>query len=376
MSTTINNYSQFYKGTQQVNSYGSGQGKKNTVVRYEFNTTDEDGNKVMDKMSRDESMRVMKDISSQYGNDVIVEFSGDGLAALAEKGTTNLPEDHTPVPEEMKTYLSGPKPMTEEEIAAAYGTKKGDDMESLMKRADPDANKEYQSLQKSTDMFAGFRYMSKWISNKAQSDPNWIDKLKDKEEVKSSEYKLSSKAKDYLEALRKQYGDYDFIIVDKGDDFKGLVKQSNKEISVIFSSAEIERMANDEDYAAEKMRRVKTVEHMTQRIMDEYGFESAWGKENGGGIDIGKMTVSFDDDGKMSIFAELEKISEKQKEHIEAAKERRAEEKEAAEKKAKKGEEDEKSSQRIEIKAESVDELWEKIQNTNWNNGTSGSSIL
>ena len=84
MGTTISNYSQFYRGTEQINAYGSGAGRKEKVARDEFNTTDEKGNKVMDKMSKEESFRVMNEISSQYGDDVIVEFSGDGLAALAD----------------------------------------------------------------------------------------------------------------------------------------------------------------------------------------------------------------------------------------------------------------------------------------------------
>lgn len=57
---------------------------KKQIVKYEFNTTDEQGNKVMDKMSREETLAVMKEIRSQYGDDVIVEFSRDGMAALKE----------------------------------------------------------------------------------------------------------------------------------------------------------------------------------------------------------------------------------------------------------------------------------------------------
>ena len=87
-------YSQFYRGTTNIPSYGSGAYKKDTLVKYEFNTTDEHGNKVMDKMSREETLQAMKDIRSQYGDSVIVEFSGDGMAALAEgrKGWM-VPED-------------------------------------------------------------------------------------------------------------------------------------------------------------------------------------------------------------------------------------------------------------------------------------------
>ena len=78
------NYSQFYRGTTDITSYGNGAYKKDTLVKYEFNTTDENGNKVMDKMSREETLQAMKDISSQYEDGVIVEFSGDGMAALVE----------------------------------------------------------------------------------------------------------------------------------------------------------------------------------------------------------------------------------------------------------------------------------------------------
>ena len=53
-------------------------------MKYEFNTVDEQGNKIMDKMSREETLQAMKTISAQYGDNVIVEFSGDGLAALVE----------------------------------------------------------------------------------------------------------------------------------------------------------------------------------------------------------------------------------------------------------------------------------------------------
>lgn len=51
------NYSQLYRGTEQIKSYGVSIGGKDTIVRYKFNTTDERGNKVMDKMSREETHR-------------------------------------------------------------------------------------------------------------------------------------------------------------------------------------------------------------------------------------------------------------------------------------------------------------------------------
>ena len=94
MSINVNGgYEQFYKGTELIKNYGSNGKEKNKLVRYEFNTTDEKGNKVMDKMSREETLQAMKDIRSQYGDDVIVEFSGDGMAKLVEgrKGYLDRP---------------------------------------------------------------------------------------------------------------------------------------------------------------------------------------------------------------------------------------------------------------------------------------------
>lgn len=51
------NYSQFYRGTEQIKTYGATDSKKDTLVKYEFNTVDEQGNKNMDKMSRGELCR-------------------------------------------------------------------------------------------------------------------------------------------------------------------------------------------------------------------------------------------------------------------------------------------------------------------------------
>ena len=85
MSTIINDYSRFYRGMENLKNYASNDGlKKDTLVKYEFNTTVEHGNKIMDKMSKEEMFKAMNEISAQYGDNVIVQFSGDGMAALTE----------------------------------------------------------------------------------------------------------------------------------------------------------------------------------------------------------------------------------------------------------------------------------------------------
>lgn len=96
-------YQSFYQGTESLKHYGSSdKNQKDTMVKYKFNTTDEQGNKVMDKMSREETLQALNDISSRYGENVIVEFSGDGLAALVESKKGNLD-----------------RPLTQEEEAAS-----------------------------------------------------------------------------------------------------------------------------------------------------------------------------------------------------------------------------------------------------------------
>lgn len=95
MAININaNYGQFYKGTESISSYGSGT-RKDTLVRYAFNTRDVQGNKIRDKMSKEETLKAIKDISSQYGDNVIVELSGDGLAALVESKKGSMLQEPT-----------------------------------------------------------------------------------------------------------------------------------------------------------------------------------------------------------------------------------------------------------------------------------------
>lgn len=179
--------------------------------------------------------------------------------------------------------------------------------------------------------------------------------------AKSSEDKLSTKAKNYLENLRKTYGDYDFYVADAGVDRRALLSGSTKEFSVIFSNEELERMADDEAYAQEKMHAVQIAVEMSKRINEQFGADL----ENG--TLISKMAISFDEDGKMSIFAQLEKISEAEKDYIEKLKEKRADEKKSAEELAeKKAQEKDRTVKKVNLEASSEEELIEKITNVDW----------
>ena len=109
--------------------------------------------------------------------------------------------------------------------------------------------------------------------------------------VKSSEDKLSKKAQDYLADIRSKYGDYDFIIANDSDDKKALVKQSTKSVSVVFSTAEMERMAKDEKYAAEKLKNVNTAVKTGNKIAEEQGVTYEKGSPQASGLySINKMS--------------------------------------------------------------------------------------
>jgi len=170
--------------------------------------------------------------------------------------------------------------------------------------------------------------------------------------------KLSPKAQAYLENLRKQYGDYDFIVTEKIDNPEELAKQGTKAYSVILTNAELEKMADDEEYANSVMGKVKDAVDMANRI-SETALEE--------GVQFKHVAIAFDEDGNTRLFAELEKLSEKQQERLEKLKEKRAEEKEKAEAQEEKEKDGQNFSvKRASIEASSEEELLEKILGIDW----------
>ena len=187
-----------------------------------------------------------------------------------------------------------------------------------------------------------------------------------------NEGKLSSKAQEYLKSLREKYGDYDFLVGNSTDDLKTLSKSGSKEFSVIFSNAEIEKMASNEKYAAEKMQGVECAVKMCRRICEENGFVSAFDAMKTGNGTVNKIGIVTDDNGNRKFFAELEKSSDKQKERIDKYREKKDAERKEAEKKASKKspyEKEEKDTvKRTTVEADSMEELIKKIKNIDWNN--------
>lgn len=341
MSVIISNYSQFYKGTEKVKQYGSGAGAKDTLVRYEFNTKDAAGNKVMDKMSREETLQAMKEISSQYGDNVIVQFSGDGMAKLVESQKGYLCRE---LSEEEIAAREAKQAEFDEQVVHMEGTYKkvegnvsGDDFHSILKANDPELAKQVEE-------------MNMRIINHQPGDPSnaaEFNKLMPKamNVVNAATEKKTAATNNLLERLRKTYGNIDFYVAGKGSDPKSLAAGSTKEYSVIFSAEEWEKMLSDEDYAKEKMQSIDNILQMTKKLCDQ---ESV----------LKSVSVSVGDDGKMTIFADLEKMTEKQRERIEEARDKKAEDK--------KNKDDEKAVKKTTVEASSVEELIEKIKNIDW----------
>lgn len=176
--------------------------------------------------------------------------------------------------------------------------------------------------------------------------------------VASDESKLSAKAQNLLDKLREKYGDYDFFVSDNLDTAQTV--GSSKEYSVLFTTEELERMAEDDDYAQKVMGNVgKAVD--TLKDLSE--------KDLGEGVQFSQLSVSFDGDGNMKLFAQLEKLSADQQERLEAAKEKRAEQQKAEEKSL----DDEENSEPVsilfksaDVEADNAEDLLAKIFGIDW----------
>lgn len=249
------------------------------------------------------------------------------------------------------------------------------DLERLMEKYDPDAYAKYSSFAKGADGVrtrGGLTFLSGWIDSvKKGLKEGTISADGTAGRAGTTESGLSSKAQSFLKNLRKQYGDYDFFVGDSSDDLKSLAKSGTKEFSVIFSSAELERMANDEKYAREKLQCIERAVKMSEEINKQFGFESGFGKD---GAAITKIGIVFGEDGTTSFFAELEKSGAKQREHLEKVREEKRAKKKEEEKKAEKREEKEihnytrsnENIRRTSIQADSMEELFEKIAKVDW----------
>lgn len=129
-------------------------------------------------------------------------------------------------------------------------------------------------------------------------------------ELTKTEANLSDKAKAYLDKLKKTYGEYNFIAADSQEEMQEQLGKSDKEFSVIFTSEELEKMADDEAYAKEKTVGMQKAVELSKSIAERLGINRALGQELKGGATLEHVAISFKEDQSLSIFAQLEQLSE------------------------------------------------------------------
>ena len=180
------------------------------------------------------------------------------------------------------------------------------------------------------------------------------------EQQKAGGAQLSQKAQDLFAKLQEKYGDYDFFVAENQEDMKNYMDKGTKQYSVVFTKEELEHMASDEEYAEKVIGQMESAIDMTKRI-EESG-------QLGEGVHFKSVAITFDDEGNMKLFAQLEKMTAEQQERMEEAKEKKAEEKEKAAKEAEEEKEKVKQPPKniVEIEASSEEELLKKILGIEW----------
>ncbi len=187
-------------------------------------------------------------------------------------------------------------------------------------------------------------------------------RAKDKEAAK-----LSAGAQKVLDELKQKYGNMDFMVADfeNADEARDILSRSSKEFSVLFSAEELEKMASDESYKEKNIGRIESAVAFSNRINEQFGYGT--GDPT---VGVKQVGVSFNSDGTVSYFAELEKVSERQRERIEESREKKAEEKKAEEKKADARTADYQrygqATKSYYASADSEEELLEKLSEIDW----------
>lgn len=311
-------YSQFYVGTSSINSYGNSAYKKDTLVKYEFNTTDKYGNKIMDKMSREETIQAMNDIRSQYGDNVIVEFSGDGMAALVENRKGQVDEAITDEQREAKAerdaaFANEIIQNEHREVAPEHMESKLDYVKIMHEKSPETASKvddyirEFSKTKDKSYIEKAAKLCLDWFKESYIQHKEWFAAKEGSKAAASvasagSQPKLSSKAQKLLDELSAKYGNINFLVGDYGN-VKELMRSSGKEYSVLLTAEELEKMASDDDYKEKMLDKAGRLIDFSKRINGKYGFTSAGGSVTGG--ITSRYGLAMEDDGTVTLFAEL-----------------------------------------------------------------------
>lgn len=212
-------------------------------------------------------------------------------------------------------------------------------------------------------------YYDQSVKNRKESDKtsktDSAKKSNGTRKASSNPVQLSSKAKALLQELKKTYSNMDFMVADydSEEEAASYLSRGTKEYSVLIDSEELERMAADDDVKKQNLSLLDEAVGKLDEIKDQLGDHKD---------EVVHMGVSIGKNGEMSFFAELEKVSERQKDFVEKIRE---DKKEAA-KKAESDKTDPRQahrydyerSKRTTVYASSAEELADKINNVDWDN--------
>lgn len=140
----------------------------------------------------------------------------------------------------------------------------------------------------------------------------------------NQEVKLSDKAQKLLEQLKEKYSNMDFFVANYSTDEEAqqYLRQGTKEYSVVIDPETLEKMAEDEETFQKYDNILSNAGNTFQQVKDQLGEDAD---------KVANFGMNIDKDGKVTLFAELDKQSVKR---IETQKKMREEK--AAEKKTQK----------------------------------------
>ncbi|NBH81951.1 hypothetical protein D7X88_15065 [bacterium C-53] len=194
-------------------------------------------------------------------------------------------------------------------------------------------------------------YQSSFYQNTLQErkEKNSVEEKKT-DKTEKNPVQLSSAAKKLLKEIQKKYGDMDIMVgrYETEEEATAYLAKGTKSFGVLIDPEELEEMAQDEDLKEKNLNLIDEAVGKLSDMQDQLGDKKD---------DVAYMGVSIGKDGKVSYFAELEKGSAQQKERIEESREAKKEQAAQEEKK-----------KRTRVRAESVEELIEKIRAVDWNN--------
>lgn len=207
------------------------------------------------------------------------------------------------------------------------------------------------------------------------------------EHVRSSDWKgassvasgiqLSDSARSLLEELKEKYQNMDFFVADCGseEEEQSYLSRGNKEYSVLIDPDTLEAMAADPDTKEKYINILDTATSQMEDIKEKLGED---------GEEVRSIGVKIDREGNTTFFAELQKVSDSQKEWMEQMKNKKAEDKKNQEKleekrSEKRGKETKQAKKNSDAKygisgdtkvtrvsGSSVEELLEKIKLVDW----------